>query len=471
MTAGPERWSRWPRVMLGMLLVAAGRVGAQHAARTAGAITGVVFDSLDAKPLGDASVFLVGTSLSVTTNAQGRFAFDSVPAGAYRVAFESPALDAIGLTPNPQSVAVRAGAVDSLALFVPSVTTLLDAMCPASRAAGGQSIIVGSVRDAASGAPIAAATVTLSWTELTVVKKRVVEERHVVPAATAADGSYAVCGVSGDLLIRIYAAAGRRSTGVLEVYVPAQRLVRQDLSIALGADSAAAGRAGRTATLTGIVTDTDGRPLSNAELDVVGVPGSANSDEQGRFRLARLPGGSWDVHVQRIGFSPTRTSVVLKPDQTTTATLALRAARTVLDTVRVQGQRHDPFALRDKARAYPGATFFSRAAIDSLHADRMTDILRRAKGVQLVIPDSGGPPLIQMARSRFTDLQHAGICPVEYYVDGVPFDMQNSPDAYFHPGDIAAIEVYDGASNIPPEYKSGSSTCGVVVIWTKRAAN
>ena len=471
MNARPKRWSMWPLLVWGLFLMMAVRAGAQQAPTRPGRITGVVFDSLDDKPLGEASVFLIGTRLSVTTNAQGRFVFDSVPAGVYRLAFESPELDAIGITPNPQAVSVRDGAVDTVALFVPTVSTLLDAMCPASRAAGGQSIVVGTVRDAANGAPVAAATVTLSWTELNVVKKVLVEERHVVPAVTSADGSYAVCGVSGDLLVMMRAAAGHRTSGVLSVYVAGQHLVRQDLTIALGSDSVVSSQAGRTATLVGVVSDVEGHPLSNAQVELVGVPGTSTSDERGRYRLGKLPGGSWDARVQRIGFLPTRLAVVLHPNSTTTMTLTLRAATTTLDTVRVQAHLPDAFALRRKAQQYPGATFFSKAAIDSLHASRVTDILRRARGVQLVVTDSGGPPLVQMLRSRFSDLNHAGICPVEYYVDGVPFDMQNSPDAYFHPGDIVAIEVYDGASTIPPEYKAGSSACGVVVIWTHRAAN
>ncbi|HTL94843.1 MAG TPA: hypothetical protein VL157_04835 [Gemmatimonadaceae bacterium] len=47
--------------------------------------------------------------------------------------------------------------------------------------------------------------------------------------------------------------------------------------------------------------------------------------------------------------------------------------------------------------------------------------------------------------------------------------MDNSPDEHLHPDDILAIEVYDGASKIPPQYAAGSAACGVVVIWTKRA--
>jgi len=449
------------------ILAAGGRADAQQAPGPAGAITGVVFDSLTDQPLGDASVFIVGTSRSANTDVRGRFLLDSVPAGAYRVAFESPALDAIGLTPNPRQVAVHAGVVDTIALFVPSVATMLESMCPASRAAGGQSILVGSVRDAASGAAVASATVTLSWSDFSVAKKGVVQTNHVVPAMSAADGSYAVCGIPVDAVVTIRAASGQRASGVLDVSVPAQRVVRQDVSIALGADSVD----GRTAALAGEVRDTAGHPLSGAEVQLAGDRLIARSDDQGHFRLAALPGGSWDAQVQRIGFLPSRVEVELHPGRTTTASFALRVAASVLDTVHVRARRPDAFALQEKARQFPGAAFFSSAAIDSLHVSQVTDILRTVKGVQLVYPDSGGPPLVQMTRSRFSDLMHAGICPIEYYVDGVPFDMKNNPDAYFRPGDIASIEVYDGASNIPPEYQSGSAACGVVVIWTKRAAN
>lgn len=459
---------RWSLFTVGVAMLAAGeRASAQQSSGSAGEITGVVYDSLDAQPLGDASVFLVGTSFSAATDARGRFHLDSVPAGAYRVAFESAALDALGLTPNPRQVAVRAGVVDTIALFVPSVATLLESMCPASQAAGGQSILVGSVRDAASGASVASATVTLSWSDISVAKKAVAQTNHVVPAMTAADGSYAVCGIPGDAVVTIHAVAGQRASGMLDVNVPAQRLMRQDVAIALGANSAD----GRTAALAGVVTDTTGHPLGGAEVELAGDRIIARSDEQGHFRLAALPGGSWDVQVQRIGFLPSRVAVDLHPGRTISASFALRVATSLLDTIHVRARRPDAFALQEKARQYPGAAFFSSAAIDSLHASQVTDILRTVKGVQLVYPDSGGPPLVQMTRSRFSDLAHAGICPIEYYVDGVPFDMKNNPDGYFHPSDIASIEVYDGASNIPPEYKSGSAACGAVVIWTTRAAN
>lgn len=452
---------------------AVGWVQAQAVASSAavGRITGQVFDSLSNQPLGGASVFLVGTAIGTKTDPAGHYAFDSLPAGSYQVAFESTTLDSIGLTPQSISLVLRAGSVDTADLFVPSIGALLGVMCPQSQAAGGESMLVGSVHDAISGAPVRAATITLSWVELSVQDKRVQRLRHIVPARSAADGSYAFCGLPADASVSLQAVDSNRISGVLDIEVPAKKLVRRDLNIWGYSAAQTHDASGRwPGTLVGLITDLHGQPIPDAQIVLAGDSASTRSDENGKFRLSNLPAGTWDVVAQRVGYMPSRSPVDLRLGTVTTVAIPLRTATNILDTVRVVAHAPDPLELAAKAREYPGASFFSRAKIDSIHPDHVTDILRQAPGVQLVYPDSGGPPLVQMLRSRFAHLNHAGLCPVEYYVDGVRFDMDNSPDANLHPADIEAIEVYDGASKIPPQYNSGEASCGVIVIWTKRSA-
>ncbi len=451
--------------------VAAAHSQAALSTSATGRITGQVFDSLANQPLGGASVFLVGTAIATKTDPAGRYAFDSLPAGSYHVAFESATLDSIGLTPESRSVVLRVGSVDTVDLSVPSIGALLRVMCPQSQAAGGQSILVGSIHDATSGAPVSTATITLSWVELSVENKRVQRLRHVVPARSAADGSYAFCGLPADVSVSLQAVDSNRISGVLEIQIPAKRLVRRDLNI--WDYSAAQPRDASTrwpATLVGLITDSHGQPIPGAQIELAGDSAGTRSDEKGKFRLGNLPAGTWDVVAQRVGFLPSRSSVDLHPGTVTTTAIALRTATNILDTVRVVAHAPDPLELAAKARQYPGASFFSREKIDSMHPDHVTDILRQAPGVQLVYPDSGGPPLVQMLRTRFSSLGHDGLCPIEYYVDGVRFEMDNSPDINLQPGDIEAIEVYDGASKIPPQYSSGEASCGVIVIWTRRSA-
>jgi len=56
-------------------------------------------------------------------------------------------------------------------------------------------------------------------------------------------------------------------------------------------------------------------------------------------------------------------------------------------------------------------------------------------------------------------------------VNGIPFASAGelAINHYVSPGEVAAVEVYNGASQIPPEYNSssGNARCGVVLIWTR----
>jgi hypothetical protein len=58
-----------------------------------------------------------------------------------------------------------------------------------------------------------------------------------------------------------------------------------------------------------------------------------------------------------------------------------------------------------------------------------------------------------------------------YYVNGSPFPLAGdiSINHFIAPDDVAAMEVYTGSSQIPPEFNSSlyGSRCGVVAIWTR----
>ena len=63
-----------------------------------------------------------------------------------------------------------------------------------------------------------------------------------------------------------------------------------------------------------------------------------------------------------------------------------------------------------------------------------------------------------------------GDCSMNYFVDGAyfPFDANSAEPFPIAPIEIMAMEVYAGAAQIPAEFQRLASSCGAIVIWTKR---
>ncbi|HLB08775.1 MAG TPA: hypothetical protein VK617_04550, partial [Gemmatimonadaceae bacterium] len=62
-------------------------------------------------------------------------------------------------------------------------------------------------------------------------------------------------------------------------------------------------------------------------------------------------------------------------------------------------------------------------------------------------------------------------CPMQWYLDGSPYDnSDNGIDQMLRPDDIAGIEVYKSASEVPVQYQGQNASCGTILVWTKRVA-
>src|ERR1043166_2227684 len=73
-----QTFARRPLLALGLLLASAGALAAQ------GIVSGRVTDQANGNPLVGARVIVVGTSLTASTNADGRYRIPGVPAGPDR---------------------------------------------------------------------------------------------------------------------------------------------------------------------------------------------------------------------------------------------------------------------------------------------------------------------------------------------------------------------------------------------------
>lgn len=242
------------------------------------------------------------------------------------------------------------------------------------------------------------------------------------------------------------------------------------LALALPSARAAAQDSG---TLKGTVTTAERKPLPHARVSVVGTSLAAMADTDGIFRINLLPLGSQTVEVKLLGYASILVPVQIEPGRDANVQVTLTAIPVALPTVNVTGDTLILPEMRRFAerRARGSGRFFTREDIDRMEARLFTDILRRVPGMQLEPLEGRYGPTLSIQTSRNQGVGGGRPCPVLFYVNGVPFTSVSGMaiNHYISAGDVAAVEVYSGASQIPPEFNSSmyNARCGVVVVWTR----
>jgi hypothetical protein len=286
-------------------------------------VAGTVADSVGygVTPLAGATVQLVeranpAADRTTATDARGRFVLDAVPPGRYLVGFVHPRLDVLGLELRPREVEVPATGLDGLALATPGPRVVRRAICgPAVTDSAG--VVVGVVRDADTGSPVAGAAVTFSWNELALTRDAVHRRRREVAAVTQPGGGYAACGLptDDDVLAEVRAPGGRAACSSCRSTRPActcrssrwatrrrpgwsrrrpapRRGCRGGRPTRRPARRAPVVRVARgTARLEGTVRHDDGSPATGAEVLVWGTGLRARAGDDGTFTIAAFPPG------------------------------------------------------------------------------------------------------------------------------------------------------------------------------------
>lgn len=227
---------------------------------------------------------------------------------------------------------------------------------------------------------------------------------------------------------------------------------------------------------------------------------STLTDETGYWTF-ELPGpGTYYVEAARIGYEAWLAGPLeVGGEQEVLSIYHLRPQPILLDPIEVTVEatrRHLEMAGFYERQRSDFGTFLGPEDIDRRRGSRrLTDLLRGLPGVRLVSldPGSAGTRFVQL---RGSNLSHGSICRPRVYVDGVifalgdsrpvPRDMSEetefqeeilermdqglSLDDIGGAEDIAGIEVYRSASQVPVQFGGTSvhTLCGVIVIWTKR---
>lgn len=218
------------------------------------------------------------------------------------------------------------------------------------------------------------------------------------------------------------------------------------------------------AVLTGTVASAlDGNPVPAASVIHVESGRRTATDSSGRFRLENLPPGSVTIRVASIGLGSNQVTVPLRENTVTEAVLLFSPEVLRLEELQVSVRRERNPRLRafERRRAQGIGYFLTPREIREADARLPSDLLRRVPGVVVGSRTTGG------TRIRFGrgDLGGGLDCPPLVYVDGVHRPGLNFDELNVE--DLLAVEVYQGASEIPARFRRHASYCGVLVVWTE----
>lgn len=216
-------------------------------------------------PVSGATVRLSGTALHARTDAAGRFELGELPKGRYRVTFDHPQLELVGVRPEGEEVDLRDGEVAEVRLRLPPWGEAIEQACrdrwvgePEDEPAEGTDsappgVLVGRVRTAPDGTPVQGATVEIRWESARLFRSPEPEvrrqDRRIVETRTDERGVYRVCGLPMGRTVTVRAAGGGQASAPIRVAMPGERCDARDCGVPV--EPAVTGRATRRAAQLG----------------------------------------------------------------------------------------------------------------------------------------------------------------------------------------------------------------------------
>jgi hypothetical protein len=455
-----------------------------------GRVTGVVTNGLGA-PLPEAEVYLVGTDLTSRTDPVGRFRLDLVPPGRYSISVRHPDPRLEDLPGPEYTIDVGAEQMGSVLLEY-SGDRAIEALCPAdTRESEEQAILLGRVLDNTTKAPVPGAVVWL----------RPNQGRDTRAFRTDDTGTFLVCEVEPSPELEIQASSDNKLSEPATIEVAPGMLVMRDLVVSVEALADSRAIPSQTVTLRGVVRSAeDQSPLSGAYVRVLGTGFEQLTGDGGTFLMQGLPRGEHKVVTDYLGMASDTAIVDLSGGTVTLALFTLETQPVELPALEVEIERTFGSLQIEGFHRRRSRGLGDFIGTEDLQFGDIITAFRRLPGIRLrnchyasISSDRVSSDSLPRSSLVQTDCWEINIqrgfgsprsnrCPPVVYLDGNPISssFEGMPEV---PGEnpfnriasiprdlIEGIEVHRNAATAPAMYRGFGSSCGVILVWTKRGA-
>jgi hypothetical protein len=448
-------------------------------AHTPVTVFGMVLDSISRRELVGARLSMVGTGLSDSSNATGRFSISGVLPGEYTLEVHTPSLDSAHIA-HRSTITVT----DSLApieILVPTAMQLEQRLCGPGKP-DRPGIIVGQTAMVGDSTASGNIRITASWTDRALapaanLRLGVVDHRNSTDTRSDSKGAFRLCGLPVGTPIDIAAGDNDDFSRQMVVIAPQSRFARVDLTLVRNQPVRSA-----SAVLFGVVVDSLGIPVSSAEISLPELSKTALTDSSGNFRILDLPTGIHRVLVRHVGLRPIDVQILLSSDPVVARRFEL-ARVPMLDSVIVTETNVDrSMATFEENRRLGLGQFVTRAELAKLEGGVSTSsVMAGLSGIRFARGHSGQAWVVgrnggrSIGVDKFDQQQGARpTCYAQVFLDNMVAYSGRDGEPLFNinstaPSEIEAIEYYANPTQTPVKYAALNSGCGVVVIWTRRS--
>jgi hypothetical protein len=220
-----------------------------------------------------------------------------------------------------------------------------------------------------------------------------------------------------------------------------------------------------TGGIKGFVHDSIGLGIVGVEITMPGALLRAETDDRGRFELAKIPAGPLSIRLRRLGFRPDTLDLMIMAGETMPLEIRIDRVAIALAPVVVMGRaaltgwRAGFYERRDHGNGH----FFTRDEIEKRNPSFLTDMFRTVPGAKVVNLRSGFQRVIRFRGNRMD-------CAPLTWLDGSPLGAGEFDLDALSPRSIEAMEIYSGPATVPAQFMSSrgiASACGSIIIWSR----